>query len=198
VLVDGRASLAEFDALVDSLVEAEVGALQLRDKRLTDRQLMERARRLRENTHHTMTLAIINDRADLAQLVAADGVHVGQDDLAVKDARAMVGAQQLVGVSTHSLEQAGAAVLAGANYIGVGPTYPSTTKGFDAFGGLDLLREVAGGIRLPAFAIGGIGLENLEDVLRTGIMRVAVGAAIINAPDPAAVAREFIGKLNAG
>jgi len=197
VLVDGRDSLAEFESLVDSFVRAEAGALQLRDKRLTDRELMERARRLREKTRDTKTLAIVNDRADIAQVVGADGVHVGQDDVAVKDARTVVGVHSLIGVSTHSIQQARAAVLSGANYIGVGPTYPSTTKTFDAFGGLDLLREVAGEIRLPAFAIGGIGLENLEVVLGTGITRVAVGAAIINARDPEGAVREFNQRLSA-
>ena len=103
------------------------------------------------------TLFIINDRPDLAALARADGVHVGQEELSVKDARSIVGPETLVGVSTHSIEQARQAVLDGANYIGVGPTFPSGTKQFEQFPGVELLRAVAAEIRLPAFAIGGIG-----------------------------------------
>jgi thiamine-phosphate pyrophosphorylase len=195
VLIDGRTSLEEFTAIVKSLVEVSVDVLQLRDKRLTDRELVERARRLRELTRGGRTLAIINDRPDIARLVDADGVHVGQEELSVKDARSIVGTKALVGVSTHSIEQARAAVLDGANYIGVGPTFRSITKQFDSIRGLELLRAVAAETRLPAFAIGGITLDNVGDVLATGVSRVAVSSAIVEAPDPAASARQFIERL---
>ena len=98
----------------------------------------------------------MNDRPDIARLAGADGVHVGQEELSVKEARTIVGPDALVGRSTHSLEQAREAVLDGANYIGVGPVFPSTTKQFAEFPGLELLRAVSAEIRLPAFAIGGI------------------------------------------
>jgi thiamine-phosphate pyrophosphorylase len=195
VLIDGRSSLDEFAQLVQSLVEARVDCLQLRDKTLVDRGLIARARCLRKLTRGTKTLAVINDRADIARLVDADGVHVGQDELSVKDARTVVGPRALVGVSTHSIEQARAAVLDGANYIGVGPTFPSTTKHFDLLAGLGLLRAVAAEIRLPAFAIGGVTLENLDEVLASGIKRVAVSAAIAHAGDPADIARQFVQRL---
>jgi thiamine-phosphate pyrophosphorylase len=195
VLVDGCPSVEEFTTLVSSLVDAGVELIQLRDKQLTDRELIDRAHRLRELTRGTETLAIINDRPDIASLAGADGVHVGQEELAVKDARTIVGLRALVGVSTHSIEQARAAVIDGANYIGVGPTFPSTTKAFDAFAGLELMQAVAAEIRLPAFAIGGITLENIGDVLAAGTTGVAVGAAIIESDDPAAAAREFIRRL---
>ncbi|MCA9162756.1 MAG: thiamine phosphate synthase, partial [Planctomycetales bacterium] len=120
---------------------------------------------------------------DLAVLSRADGVHVGQDELSVKDARAIVGTRMLIGVSTHSIEQARAAVIAGASYIGCGPTFPSTTKAFGAFPGLDYLCQVAAEIRLPAFAIGGITDENLSAVLATGIRRVALRGQLLNSTD---------------
>src|SRR5690606_32363494 len=104
-----------------------VHVLQLRDKRLQDRELLERARRLRELTESTATLFIMNDRPDLALLAGADGVHVGQEELSLSDARAIVGPRLLIGVSTHSLQQARAALADGADYIGVGPTFPSNT-----------------------------------------------------------------------
>ncbi len=185
-LVDGRESLAAFTALVETLVSAEVDVIQLRDKRLDDRELLARARRLRALTRGTHTLFVMNDRADLAVLAAADGVHVGQEELAVRDARTIIGPQALIGVSTHSLEQARQAVLDGADYIGVGPTFASMTKQFDArqLTGLALLEAVAAEIQLPAFAIGGVNVENLRDVLAAGVSRVAVSGAILSAADP--------------
>ena len=129
-------------------------------------------------------MAIINDRPDVAAAADADGVHLGQDDMSVKDARAIVGPRKLVGVSTHSIEQGRQAVLDGANYIGVGPTFPSVTKQFDAFPGLELLRQVAAEIRLPAFAIGGITAANLSEVRGAGFHRVAVSSAVTQAASP--------------
>jgi thiamine-phosphate pyrophosphorylase len=195
VIIDGRGSSDDFAALVRQLVEAEVDVLQLRDKGLNDRPLVERARALRQLTRDTQTLVVVNDRADVARVVDADGVHVGQDELTVKEVRTVIGPQSLVGVSAHSVEQARAAVLDGASYIGVGPTFPSATKQFESFGGLALLRAVTAEVGLPAFAIGGIKFENIDALLQTGIERVAIGHAIVNAADPKAAAVEFKRRL---
>ncbi|MCS7305567.1 MAG: thiamine phosphate synthase [Thermoguttaceae bacterium] len=195
VLINGGATEEQFRQKVARLVAAGVSILQLRDKTLPDRQLLSRARLLRQLTQTTQTLCIINDRPDLALLAGADGVHLGQEDLSVKEARHVLGPDRIIGVSTHSIQQARQAVLDGANYIGVGPTFPSSTKEFSEFPGLELLRQVAQEIRLPAFAIGGITLENLPQVLQTGIRRVAVQAAIWDAPDPAKAAETFLALL---
>lgn len=195
VLIDGRSSPETFAALARSLVDAGVDVIQLRDKQLDDRRLLERARLLREATRSSDTLLIINDRPDLAALAGADGVHVGQEEVSVKDARSIIGPDALIGVSTHSIEQARQAVLDGANYLGAGPTFPSGTKRFERFPGLELLRAVAAEIRLPAFAIGGIDRRNLPQVLATGICRVAVSGAVTTASDPAAAANELLAAL---
>jgi thiamine-phosphate pyrophosphorylase len=195
VLIDGRDSLGAFERLAAGLVSAGVHVLQLRDKNLDDRRLLERARKLRELTRGTPTLFIVNDRPDLAALSQADGVHLGQEELSVKDARTILGPRPLIGVSTHDIEQARRAVLDGANYLGVGPTFPSATKDFAAFPGLEFLRQVAAEIRLPAFAIGGITAENLAQVLVTGISRVAISGAVANAEEPTKVIRELLEKL---
>lgn len=197
VLIDGRDSLAAFERLAGELAEAGVDVLQLRDKRLTDRELLERASGLRRVTRGSRTLAIVNDRPDLALLSEADGVHVGQEELSVADARRIVGPSALVGLSTHSLEQAREAAAAGADYVGVGPVFASTTKRFDALPGLDLVRAVCAETVLPAFAIGGITRENLDQALGAGATRVAVRAAVIEAADAAAAARELRGRLPA-
>jgi len=184
ILIDGRDSPEAFRTLVETLVAAGVDILQLRDKRLDDRTLLARARLLRKLTAHSETLFIVNDRPDLARLADADGVHVGQDELDVAAARAIVGGGRLVGVSTHNIEQARQAVLDGADYLGVGPTFPSGTKSFTEFPGVDFVRQVAAEIRLPAFAIGGIDADNLAQVRAAGLDRVAVGGAVTQAPDP--------------
>jgi thiamine-phosphate pyrophosphorylase len=193
VLVDGRDTPEAFDALARELIAAGVDVIQLRDKGLADRELFQRARRLGELTADTNTLFIMNDRADLAVIAGADGVHMGQDELSVAEARSIVGPDALVGVSTHSLAQAKQAEADGADYIGVGPTFASTTKQFDAcqLTGLELLRAVAANVRLPAFAIGGIGRDNLGAVLAAGFSRVAVSGAVVSAADPAAAASEL-------
>jgi thiamine-phosphate pyrophosphorylase len=190
VLIDGSCT----EEKVRALIAAGVGMIQLRDKQLNDRELLERAQQLFDLCHSPTAEAegcilIINDRPDIAAAVNADGVHLGQDDLPVKEAREVLGPRKIIGVSTHNIEQARQAVLDGANYIGVGPTFPSTTKEFDTFPGTAFLKQVADEISLPAFAIGGITLENLDEVLATGIKRVAVGGAIAKAEKPGEVAR---------
>jgi thiamine-phosphate pyrophosphorylase len=195
VLLDGRPSLAEFEALARHVVQAAADMIQLRDKQLTDRQLIERGRLLRAITRSQNTLLVINDRPDLAVLLRADGVHLGQEDLSVKDARSIVGPDLLIGVSAHTPEQARQAVLDGANYLGVGPTFPSLTKRFAECPGLELLRAVAADIRLPAFAIGGIDGGNLADVLATGFRRIAVAGAVLSAPDPQAATADLLAAL---
>lgn len=179
VLIDGQSSPEEFSERVQQLITAGVGMIQLRDKNLAACELVERARTLKQLAGDTLT--IVNDRADIAAAAGADGVHLGQDDLDVSAARAILGPRKLIGVSTHSIEQARQAVLDGANYLGAGPTFPSTTKSFDEFPGLDYLREVAAEITLPTFAIGGINADNLPQVLDTGITRVAVSSAASSA-----------------
>ena len=110
----------------------------------------------------------MNDRADLAAMAHADGVHLGQDEIPVQDARVVLGSHALVGVSTHSIEQARQAVVDGANYLGCGPTFPSATKEFTRFPGVEFLRQISREIRLPAFAIGGINPANVEQVCAAG------------------------------
>jgi thiamine-phosphate pyrophosphorylase len=196
VLIDGRGSLDEFREFASCLIAAGVHVLQLRDKKRDDRELLEYARMLRVLTRGTPTFFIMNDRPDLAALSQADGVHLGQEELTVKDARTILGPQSLIGVSTHTIAQARQAVLDGANYLGVGPTFPSNTKEFNTFPGLDFVRQVAAEIRLPAFAIGGITLENLPEVLSTGIGRVAVSGAVANAENPLAVIASLLSSMS--
>jgi len=166
-----------------------VGVVQLREKSLEDAALLELARRVRRWTRDAGVLFVMNDRPDLALLADADGVHVGQDELDVRSVRRIVGPGRLVGVSTHSIQQARQAVLDGADYLGVGPVFASQTKSFDSLAGLEFVTAVAAEIALPWYAIGGISGENLEQVAAAGATRVAVGAAVCGAEDPETAAR---------
>jgi len=187
VLIDGGASDQQFCRLIDMLVSASVGAIQLREKKVDDSRLMALARILVAKTRRRKTLSIINDRPDIAALAGTDGVHVGQEDLSVRDARQIVGPQSVIGVSAHSLDQLNRAVLEGANYAGIGPIFASKTKQFATHGGISLLKEVVNQTALPLFAIGGIDTKNVDTVIEAGAKRVAVAAAITAAPDPAQV-----------
>lgn len=173
VLIDGLDSNDGFAARIELLITAGVRLFQLRDKRLNDRELVERGETLSHLAKRHPIRWIFNDRVDLAVVCKADGVHLGRDDLSVQQARELIG-DKIIGVSTHSIEQAQQAVFDGANYIGVGPVFPSKTKSFDEFVGLNLVEKVASEISLPAFAIGGIDESNIPAVFAAGMKRVAV------------------------
>jgi thiamine-phosphate pyrophosphorylase len=181
------------------LKEAIAGGIrivQIREKTMPDRRLLEYARRVRKITRDSGTLLIMNDRPDIAVLCEADGVHVGQDELKAHDVRRIVGPNCLIGVSTHSIEQARNAVLDGANCIGVGPVFKSGTKKFDEFAGIEFVSEVAAEIQLPWFPIGGIDLSNLDDVIEAGASRVAVSGALCRTDDPRQAAEQLVARLS--
>lgn len=186
VLLDARENKEDFARMARELVQGGADIIQLRDKTADDRTLLARSSILREIivASERRVLFVMNDRPDLAMLAGADGVHVGQTELSAQDVRTIVGPELLVGVSTHDIDQVRQAIAAGADYIGVGPVFESTTKSFHEFPGLDFLERLAGEANIPAFAIGGITPENLDRVLETRIHRIAVGGAILDADDP--------------
>jgi len=170
--------------VVKAALRGGVDIVQMREKGMPDRRFLELAKWMREWTADAGALFIVNDRPDLACLAEADGVHVGQGDLSVLEARRIMGGKKLIGVSTHAIEQARQAVLDGADSLGVGPVFTSKTKSFDEFAGLGYVEQVAGEIALPAFAIGGIGIENVSQVLAAGARRIAVSSEICSAESP--------------
>jgi thiamine-phosphate pyrophosphorylase len=193
LLVSKSTCVASLEWTLREAAAGGVAMVQLREKQKSDRELLAIAREARAVTRELGLLFIMNDRPDLARLSQADGVHLGQEDLEVHSARSMLGPDAIIGVSTHDIEQLQAAILAGADYVGVGPTFPSQTKSFDAFAGLEYVRQVAAETTLPAYAIGGITPANVEHVVSAGLRRVAVGHAITQAEEPreaAALLRE--------
>jgi thiamine-phosphate pyrophosphorylase len=196
VLMSGRTCTAALDWTIAEAAAGGADVVQLREKGLDDRALLERARNVRRWTRKAGVLFIVNDRPDVARLAEADGVHLGQDDLPVREARRILGPEALVGVSTHNVEQLRRAVLDGASYVGVGPTFPSGTKAFAELAGLDYVRQAAAETSLPAFVLGGINLETIGAAVAAGARRVAVSAAVCQADDPqqaAAALRRALG-----
>ncbi len=164
-----------------------VDVVQLREKDADDDEIVRGGRIFRRLTAEAGALFLVNDRPELALRCEADGVHVGQDDPPVAQVRELVGDELLIGLSTHSPEQIGAAV--GADYIGVGPVYATPTKLGHKPVGLELVREAAASAAVPWFAIGGIDERNVAQVVAAGARRVAVVRAIADAADPRAAAR---------
>lgn len=178
---------AQPDAFLEAALRGGVDLVQLRMKDAPEAAILAAAERFARSCAAHGALFILNDRPDLVARAGADGVHVGQDDAAVAQARALVGAERLVGLSTHSPEQIDAA--AGVDYVGVGPVHATPTKPGRPAVGLELVRYAAAHARVPFFAIGGIDANNVGAVRAAGGMRVAVVRALTQAADPFEAAR---------
>lgn len=177
----------------ENLAAAGVQLMQLRDKRSSAGRIFAASKELTAVLCPAGVKFIVNDRPDIAAISGASGVHVGQDDLPTEDARRIVGAARWVGVSTHNLEQFREASATSADYIAVGPIFPTASKeNPDPVVGLELLREVRKLTTKPLVAIGGITLERAADVFRAGADSVAVIRDLICAPGPARRAQEYL------
>jgi thiamine-phosphate pyrophosphorylase len=174
------------EPLLLAAISGGVDIIQLREKEADLRVIERAAATFRRVCEGSSVPFMVNDDPELAVSLGADGVHIGQDDLAVTDARAIVGEDRLIGLSTHSAEQIAAAD--GVDHISVGPVWETPTKAGRPSVGLDLVSHAARHTNLPFFAIGGIDPENVEEVLSAGARRICVVRAIRDADDPAAVA----------
>ena len=187
-LSKGRSNLD----VLDALIEGGARVVQLREKELSDREFFEMARAFRQRTEQAGMTLIINDRVDVCRAVEADGVHLGQDDFPLREARRLLGPNTIIGVSTHRVEQALRAVEEGADYINVGPIFETQTKQHSGPPvGLDLFREIRRLVNIPITVMGGIKLENLDQVLEAGARRIAVVSAVVGADDIATTVRQF-------
>jgi thiamine-phosphate pyrophosphorylase len=161
------------------ILGAGVKWIQYRGKSKPRREIYNEAKLLRKLTTEFKAAFIVNDHADIVLAVNADGVHLGQEDLPLKEARKILGKKKIIGISTHSIEQAIDAEAGGADYIGFGPVFPTGTKDAGEPRGINMLREVKSRVSIPVVAIGGINIENLESVLDAGANAVAVASAIL-------------------
>jgi thiamine-phosphate pyrophosphorylase len=179
-IVPGRAPVAEALAAI----EGGAGVVQVRMKDAPSGEVLDAARRI-VALARGRALVVVNDRADLALLSGADGVHVGDEDLPVGEVRRLLGPDLLVGRTARTLDEASAAISEGADHVGFGPIFPSRTKPLAVPPrGLASLREAAAALRAPIVAIGGIGVENVADVARAGAACAAVVEAIFGGGDP--------------
>ena len=178
-ITDRKVSELSFEDMTRKVLMKGVHWIQFREKEKSRRKICEKAISLRRLTKNYDAVLIVNDFPDIAMCSGADGVHLGQDDLPLKEARKIMGRNRIIGISTHSLEQATVAEKDGADYIGFGPIFPTLTKDAGRPKGIDMLREVKRQVSIPVVAIGGINLANISSVLQTGIDAVAVASAIL-------------------
>jgi thiamine-phosphate pyrophosphorylase len=180
------------------LADAGVRLLQYRNKRASARELFESSTKLVSLLAPLKVSVVVNDRADVAALAGADGVHVGQEDLGVEEARQVVGTEKLVGVSTHNLEQFQRAAASSADYIAVGPIFATGTKlNPDPVVGTEFIRKVRLLTDKPIVAVGGITLERTPEIIESGADSVAVISDILAATEPGMRARHYIDLLGA-
>ena len=201
VLIDAGPDANAFDRRLAEVLDAGVPMVQIRDKAAADEVILDRGRRalaLAREVHHSAPAIItVNDRVAVAAAAGVDGVHLGATDMPLAEARRLLGPERIVGRTAHTLDEARAALAAGADYLGIGPCYPSATKTFARQAPRDFLRATAAEIPLPIFAIGGIGSERLAELAALGIRRVAVSAAVTAAEAPGEAARELLSQLQA-
>lgn len=177
--------------VLEGIIAGGARVVQLREKEMPARQLYELAEKFRQVTARAGVLLMINDRVDLALAVDADGVHLGRDDLPLAAAR-RIAPDLLIGASTHSLEQAVEAEKMGADYVNIGPIFPTRTKGgLSTFLGTEAISEIAPHLGIPFTVMGGINDDNLDEVLAAGARRVAMVTAVTRAPDIAAAVKGF-------
>lgn len=201
LVCDARRGDEETAAVLDGALRGGVDLIQLRDKDADRDRLVDASRIFRAAADRHDVPFLINDRPDLVAECHADGVHVGQDDVPVADARALAGEDAVVGLSTHRPEQLAAALAAEGparpDYLSVGPVWETPTKAGRPAAGLDYVRQAAETATLPWFAIGGIDPDNVAAVTEAGAERVVVVRAIADSPDPEAAARTLRAALPA-
>ncbi|MFJ6567032.1 thiamine phosphate synthase [Streptomyces sp. NPDC091292] len=196
---DARTTRGDLPEFLDAVLAQGVDVVQLRDKGMEAAEELEHLQVVADACRRHGTLLAVNDRADIAHAIGADVLHLGQGDLPVPAARAILGDDILIGRSTHAPAEADAAAAQdGMDYFCTGPCWPTPTKPGRHAPGLDLVRHTASlGTDRPWFAIGGIDLGNLDQVLDAGARRVVVVRAITEADDPGAAAAEFAKRLRA-
>ena len=186
VLITESVCRGDWRSTAEGAIDGGADCLQLREPGLDAGELLKRAKWLVDLCRRRNVISIINDRPDIAVLSGADGVHVGQGDLSPRDVRRLIGPDKIIGVSTHNAEHLKAAWQAGADYVGVGPVFPSLTKPRDIQPGLAYAKEAAWMDLLPTVAIAGITPANVADVWATGVTAVAATSSVTGAEDPAA------------
>jgi len=169
--------------------------VQLRDKKSGDREFLELARKVHQITRKKKIPLIINDRVDVAKLMDAEGVHLGKEDLPVKEARKILGSKKIIGASASDIKTAKIKEREGADYVGLGPVFETGSKIINKPLGVDILKDAKKTLKIPVFPIGGINQCNLDQIISTGIKRIAVISAIFSATDVKKASQELLKRL---
>ena len=188
----------EFIDKIAQILQAGVKIIQYREKNKNAKDIIKTARSLRQLCSMYNALFIINDRVDIAKIVDADGVHLGQDDIPIYDARKILGDDKIIGISTHKPQDAINAQIQKADYIGVGPVFKTPAKPNTEPVGLEYVKWVKENINIPFYAIGSIDKDNISDVIKAGAENVAVIRALMNADNPKEVIKKFEEELSYG
>ena len=196
VLISSSISTKSVKETARLVIDGGADAIQLREKSISDSEFISLAREIRDITTKRGSLLIINDRVHVAREINADGVHLGQQDMSVLEAREIIGNEKIIGVSTHSVTQAKQAQKDGADYIAIGPIYPTRTKSYEPSIGIEVIQEILRAVDIPIIAIGAITLDNLDEVLKAGASRVAACSAIIGSKDIYSSTKQYKNKLN--
>ncbi len=197
-LVTDRAQTLGRDLLwvLERALEGGVRGVQLREKDLGGKELFLVAEAVRKLTRRYRAALLINDRIDVALAIDADGVHLGGESFPVARARELVGAEKIIGVSTHGLEEARAAQAQGADFIVFGPVYFTPSKAnYGAPQGLMKLKKIVEKTPIPVYAIGGIKAEHIPEIKETGVRGIALISAVMSASDPKVAAEEIVARL---
>ncbi len=195
VLTDVRLSGMSHVKTAEALLKGGVKIIQLRDKKISPRQYYETACEIKNLCRRYDALFIVNDRVDIALAAGADGVHLGQDDLPLSYSKKILGPNFIIGVSTNSIDQALKAQKNGADYIGFGPIFPTSTKDAGKPLGLRPLKDARASLRIPIAAIGGINTDNARSVLESGANMLAVASSVLVPGRVEELARGFLEKV---
>jgi thiamine-phosphate pyrophosphorylase len=181
--------------LISLAIEGGAQMIQFRDKESSDKEFLEKAGEIHKITLRKKIPLIINDRVDIAKLVDAEGVHLGEDDLPVKEARRILDTEKIIGASACNLKTAKLKEREGADYIGLGPIFETSSKDIEKPLGIDILKKANIILQIPVFPIGGINLSNLDQIISTGTKRIAVISAIFMAEDVRKATQELFKRL---
>lgn len=196
-LVTDRNALKGKDLLkiLPESLRAGLDMVQFRDKEADDADFLETASKIKDLLREKQVLFIINDRIDIAMALDADGVHLGREDVPVEVARRILGRKKIIGFSAHSLEEALAAAEKNVDYIAMGAIFSTPVKPDYGTLGLEALKQAVKQIKIPLVAIGGINESNIGDVVATGVKRIAVVRAILEAKDPYLATKSLLGRI---
>ena len=183
------------EEVVSQAIEGGAEMIQYRDKESDDEEFFKIASKLKKLCRKRNIPFIVNDRTEIAFKIDADGVHLGQEDLSIQEARGILGSEKIIGKSAKTIRQAKEAEKEGADYLGIGPIFDTLSKQIKRTIGTDIIRKAKDSLRIPFFAIGGINLENLDQVIQAGGKRIAVISAVVLSDDVKSTATKLLEKI---